>query len=253
MTLHEDPRTAELAERLLAVRARINAAVALNGRLQAPDLIVVSKFHPGADVLRLCHLGVLDVGENRDQEASAKAREVADPQLRWHFIGQLQSNKAKSVAGYAHSVHSIDRPGLITALGRAIEARQQETARAALKCYLQVDLSGAGGTGGHVAAAAPPTAKRGGAAPSDLARLADLVAATAGLELAGLMAVAPLGVAPEPAFELLAQASADLVAGHPQAAAISAGMSHDLEAAIAVGATHLRVGSDILGPRPAVG
>lgn len=247
MTLLEDPRTAQLAHRLAAVQQRIGAAA--SGRPgPAPTLIVVSKFHPAADVLRLRSLRVADVGENRDQEAAAKAAEVADQALRWHFIGQLQSNKAKSVAAYAHSVHSIDRASLATALGRAMEARQQETGRADLLCYIQVDLSSA--VPGDAPAAAP--GGRGGVAPSGIARLADLIAGTAGLELAGLMAVAPLGAAPEPAFEMLAAQSAALVLTHPGARAISAGMSHDLEAAIAAGATHLRVGSDILGPRPGV-
>lgn len=251
MTQHQDPRTAELAARLATVRDRISSATASSGRTQPPALIVVSKFHPVQDVVRLRGLGVLDVGENRDQEAAAKAAAVADPQLRWHFIGQLQSNKAKSVAAYAHAVHSLDRPALVTALGKAMEISQQQNGRPALRCFIQVDLSGA-----YPHTSAPPPAPsygRGGAAPSDIARLAFQVSSTAGLELAGLMAVAPLGVAPEPAFELLAQASAALVAEHPDATAISAGMSHDLEAAIAAGATHLRVGSDILGPRPAVG
>lgn len=251
MTLQDDPREAELAQRLSTVRKRIAAATAACGRTAEPALIVVSKFHPAADVLRLRRLGVSDLGENRDQEAAAKAAEVDDPGLRWHFIGQLQSNKAKSVAAYAHAVHSIDRAGLVAALGRAVETRRQDNDRPALQCLVQVDLNGAyPGTAGTPDA---PSAGRGGAAPSDVARLAELVAGTAGLELAGVMAVAPLGMPPEPAFELLARLSADVVRSHPAATAISAGMSHDLEAAIAAGATHLRVGSDILGPRPAVG
>lgn len=250
----DDPRTRLLAERLTAVRQRIGAAVAATaatgGANADPTLIVVSKFHPGADVLRLRSLGVADVGENRDQEAAAKAAEVADAQLRWHFIGQLQSNKAKSVVGYAHAVHSIDRASLVAALGKAMVVERQHTGRAELLCFLQLDLSAAypelsaqvdNAQGG-----------RGGLAPSDMEKLADKIAASDGLNLAGVMAVAPLGVAPEPAFELLAQLSEKLIAAHPQATGISAGMSHDLEAAIACGATHLRVGSDILGPRPAV-
>lgn len=247
MTLHEDPRTAELARRLATVQQRIATAAASRPG-PAPSLIVVTKFHPAADVLRLRSLGVTDVGENRDQEAAAKAIDVADPALRWHFIGQLQSNKAKSVAAYAHSVHSIDRASLATALGRAMQARQQETGRADLQCYIQVDLSSS--VAGNAPAAAP--GGRGGVAPSGIASLADTIAGTAGLQLAGLMAVAPLGAAPEPAFEMLAAESAALVLVHPGASGISAGMSHDLEAAITAGATHLRVGSDILGPRPAV-
>lgn len=255
----QDPRTRQLAERLDAVKARINAAHTDGA---TPTLIVVTKFHPAADVLRLRSLGVGDVGENRDQEAADKALEVAGAgaeQLRWHFIGQLQKNKAKSVAAYAHSVQSIDRGSLVKALENAMARELDSSGRAALECFIQVDLSEAyaefGDQAGHsTAAAAPATAPsgRGGAAPSSVMELAEQIAGAQGLRLAGLMAVAPLGVAPEPAFELLAKVSARLVAEHPNATCISAGMSHDLEAAIAAGATHLRVGSDILGPRPVV-
>nr|WP_245347119.1 alanine racemase [Arthrobacter stackebrandtii] len=242
----DDARTTQLAERLDGVRRRIAAARPAADAAE-PTLIVVTKFHPGTDVQRLRLLGVADVGENRDQEAAAKAAEVADPDLRWHFIGQLQSNKAKSVARYAHSVHSIDRPSLAKALDRAMVAEQQESARAKLRCYIQLDLSGA-----YPELAAPAGSGRGGLAPSSMMGLAERIGASEALELAGVMAVAPLGVDPEPAFELLAALSGQLVGEHPEAKWISAGMSHDLETALAYGATHLRVGSDILGPRPAV-
>ncbi len=256
---------------------------AAGNMLADPTLIVVTKFHPAADVVRLRRLGVADVGENRDQEASAKVVEVAatlDPSaaapsgtdasetgssatgpsgtgLRWHFIGQLQSNKARSVAAYAHSVHSIDRPSLVKALAKAMAAQQQENGRRNLDCYIQVDLSGAypeltGAAGQAHAGSAGGPGGRGGLSPADILHTAELIAGSGGLNLAGVMAVAPLGVAPEPAFALLAEVSAALVANHPAATGISAGMSHDLEVALAYGATHLRVGSDILGPRPAV-
>lgn len=248
MTSH-DPRAEQLSERLGMVRQRIAVAAATHN-VAIPTLIVVTKFHPAADVLRLRQLGVCDVGENRDQEAGAKAAQVADPALRWHFIGQLQKNKAKSVAAYAHSIQSVDRASLVGALGNAMAQQQDTTGRVPLECFLQLDLSSA------YPALAPADGSanggRGGLAPSNMAALADLLAGTPGLRLAGLMAVAPLGVAPEPAFELLARLSAALVAQHPSATGISAGMSHDLEAAMAAGATHLRVGSDILGPRPVV-
>ena len=259
MTL-PDPRTTELAQHLGAVRERIETAVAArqastvaDAAAAPPTLIVVTKFHPAADVLRLRSLGVADVGENRDQEAAAKAAEVAVTDLRWHFIGQLQSNKAKSVVGYAHSVHSIDRVSVATALGKAM-ARQQETiGRADLQCFIQVELTdpyaSLAAEGHDVPAGA---SGRGGASPSSVLQLAEHIAGTPGLMLAGVMGVAPLGVTPGPAFELLANVSAQLRSTHPGATGISAGMSHDLEAALAAGATHLRVGSDILGPRPAV-
>jgi PLP dependent protein len=235
-------RLTELADRLAAVRRRIESAAAEAGRSDdQPTLIVVTKFHPAADIRRLSSLGVRDVGENRDQEASTKAAELADLGLHWHFVGQLQSKKAKSVARYAHALHSVDRAGLIDGLERAIAAEQDRTGRAALQCFIQVSLDDDAGT------------HRGGAAPAEVPLLADRLAAADGLELAGVMAVAPLGENPEAAFEKLAGISASLVALHPSATAISAGMSQDLEAAIRFGATHLRIGSDILGSRPAVG
>ena len=240
-----DPRTAELAGRLEAVRRRISSAAAAAGRAEMlPTLIVVTKFHPAEDIRRLAALGVTDVGENRDQEAVAKAGILADCGLTWHFVGQLQTKKAKSVVRYASAVHSVDRPQLVDALAKAMQNERAATGRAPLDCFIQVNLEDhAGGAGAH----------RGGAAPADVLLLADRIAAADGLRLAGVMAVAPLGAPPEPAFEKLAVVSSQLVAQHPGASAISAGMSQDLEAAIAFGATHLRIGSDILGSRPAVG
>jgi pyridoxal phosphate enzyme (YggS family) len=237
----DDPRRARLQQRLAAVRERISAAAIAAGRRDTPpQLIVVTKFHPAEDVARLAALGVTDVGENRDQEAADKAARLADLGLRWHFIGQLQSNKAKSVAKYAAAVHSVDRPQLIAALARAVAAEQDRTGRADLDCYIQVSLEDDAGGG------------RGGALPADVPALAGLLAAAGGLRLAGVMAVAPLGAVPDPAFEKLAGIAARLRADYPQATGISAGMSQDLEAAIQFGATHLRIGSDILGPRPAL-
>ncbi len=242
MTTDGSARTSDLAERLAAVQRRIDAAATKAGRTgDLPTLIVVTKFHPADDIRRLAALGVRDVGENRDQEASAKAAELAELKLNWHFVGQLQSKKAKSVARYAHAIHSIDRPGLVDGLQRAIAVEQEGTGRGALRCFIQVSLDDDAG------------AHRGGAAPNNVPMLADRIAGAAGLDLAGVMAVAPLGGNPEAAFEKLAAISASLVASHPAAIGISAGMSQDLEAAIRFGATHLRIGSDILGSRPAVG
>ena len=240
--LGEDPRTTELSGRLEAVRGRIRAAAAVAGRAdELPTLIVVTKFHPAEDIRRLASLGVTDVGENRDQEAAAKAELLADCGLTWHFVGQLQTKKAKSVVRYAAAVHSVDRPQLVEALAKAVRIQQDSTGRAPLDCFIQVSLEDDAG------------AHRGGAAPSDIPLLADRIAAEEGLRLAGVMAVAPLGAPPGPAFEKLAGLSAMLAAQHPGASAISAGMSQDLEAAISFGATHLRIGSDILGSRPPVG
>lgn len=236
-----DPRTSELSERLNAVHLRIADATVAAGRTTAPQLIVISKFHPAADVRRLASLGVTDVGENRDQEATEKSGLLGDLGLRWHFVGQLQSNKAKSVVRYAHAVHSVDRPQIAGALAKAVAVQIENSGRDPLKCFIQVNLD------------EHPQGHRGGALPADVASLADYLADLEGLELAGLMAVAPLGGEPRKAFEKLAAISASMTAVHTGATGISAGMSQDLEAAIEFGATHLRIGSDILGSRPALG
>lgn len=239
-----DGRTRELATGLDAVRHRIEAACAAAGRDPAAvHLIVVTKTHPAADVVRLAGLGVRDVGESRDQEAGAKHREVtaalapagADrPPLRWHFIGRLQSNKARHVAAYADVVHSVDRLGLVDALDRGAAASGRR-----LDCMVQVSLDG------------DPT--RGGTPVPQVPELADRLAATTQLTLAGVMAVAPLGADPRAAFAALREVSERLRDAHPGAVIISAGMSGDLEAAVTEGATHLRVGSAVLGQRPPLG
>ncbi|WP_312856811.1 YggS family pyridoxal phosphate enzyme [Arthrobacter mobilis] len=250
-------RKAELAANLQQVRARIDRAAA--GRT-VPELIVVTKYFPASDVAALAELGVRDVGENRDQEASAKAAELSAQagspaaDLRWHFIGQLQTNKAKSVVRYAHAVHSVDRAPLVAALSKAMLAEQERRrdaglpARADLVCLVQVDLEN---RPSHDRPRSAPG--RGGASPDEVPGLAGLIDAADGLVLGGLMAVAPLGADPAEAFGRLAGYAGELRRSHPGATMMSAGMSQDLEAAVAAGATHLRVGSDVLGDRPAVG
>lgn len=249
-----DPqRAGELSERLSAVHQRIDQAVLASGRTDKPQLIVVTKYFPASDLRILAALGVTDMGESRDQEAAAKAQELADLGVRWHFIGQLQSNKARSVVRYAHAVHSVDRAPLVTALGKALATRRTEPATdtdstdpaTTLACFVQVDLST-----GDSRAATISGHQRGGAAPSDVVDLGRLVDATEGLSLAGVMAVAPLGRDPSVAFGELAKISATLSREFPAATGISAGMSGDLEAAVAAGATHLRIGSQVLGERP---
>lgn len=179
----------------------------------------------------LADLGVRDVGENRHQEAVAKVAEVADDRLSWHFVGQLQSNKAQAVRGYAATVHSVDRESLIAALS-ADDGRD-------LGVFLEIGLSDEPG--------------RGGVAPADAGPLAERVLAAPGLRLLGVMGVAPLGAEPRPAFARL-RAVSDLVRGvEPQATAISAGMSGDFREAILEGATHLRIGTAITGKRPTAG
>nr|WP_258174962.1 YggS family pyridoxal phosphate-dependent enzyme [Nesterenkonia sandarakina] len=235
-----------MAANLAAVHDRIDRAMAAVGRQDRPQLIVVTKFFPAADVVRLHRLGVRDVGENRDQEAAAKAAEVAailgsgagavaEDVLHWHFIGQLQSNKARSVIGYADHLHSVDRSSLLKALVKAAP----EPGERPLTCLIQVDLRDP-----------VPSDGRGGADPAAIADLAARIADAPGLTLGGLMAVAPLEAPAAPAFRRLAELSAQLRQTHPQAVMISAGMSGDLEEAVAHGATHLRVGRDVLGERP---
>jgi pyridoxal phosphate enzyme (YggS family) len=228
-------RREQLAGNLRAVRARIDAAATAASR--DPDevtLVVVTKTWPASDVRLLAELGVGHVGENRDQEAAPKAAALADLSVQWHFIGQLQTNKVKSVAGYADVVESVDRSRLVTALDRAAT-----DAHRTISCLIQVGLDAEPG--------------RGGVAADGVDELAAAVASSPALTLAGVMGVAPLGEDPIPAFERLAGVAAELQRSHSEARAISAGMSGDLEAAVACGATHVRVGSAVLGQRPSVG
>ncbi len=230
-------RRQELAANLAAVHERIAAACADAGR-PADDvhLTVVTKFFPASDVRLLADLGVEAVGENRHQEAEAKAAECGDLPLRWHFIGGLQSNKAAAVAAYADVVESVDRAKLVSGLDRGARGRAK-----AVDCLVQVSLD-------------PPEAQggRAGVPPDDVVRLADDVAAADSLRLRGLMAVAPVDEDPAAAFARLASIRDRFLAAHPDATWLSAGMSGDLEQAISCGATHVRVGSAVLGSRPEV-
>lgn len=236
MTSCEDRCVEALDERLRAVRARIAAAERAAGRQPGSvRLIAVGKTFPADAIRRVAALGQTDFGENRAQELLAKAQELADLPLRWHFIGQLQRNKAAAVAGLGAVVHSVDRLSLAEALDRA--ARRGD---GPLEVLLQVDLGGPEGE----------DAARGGAAPDGVPALADAVAELPGLRLRGLMAVAPRGQEPGPAFERLAALAARVRTDHPGAAELSAGMSGDLEAAVAAGATLVRVGTAIFGDRP---
>jgi len=227
----EPPRRDELAARLTAVRERISAACEAAGRKpEDVTLVAVTKTFPASDVRLLNGLGVTDFGENRDAEAAPKAAQCADLRLSWHFIGQLQTNKAASVARYAAFVHSVDRLRLVHALGAA--ARRADRA---IECLIEVSLD------------ADPA--RGGALASDVPGLAEALTAEAGLILAGVMAIAPLGMPPVEAFAKLLDSAAGVRAVRPTATVISAGMSGDLEAAIAAGATHVRIGTALLGDR----
>jgi pyridoxal phosphate enzyme (YggS family) len=196
----------------------------------AITLIAVTKTRPASDVRLLSELGLRDVGENRDDEAAPKAAQCADLNLTWHFIGQLQTNKCASVVRYASVVHSVDRGRLVHALGRA--ARRAERV---IDCLVEVSLDG--------------DPARGGAPAGDVPALAEALEAESGLVLRGVMAVAPLGMAPAAAFTRLLDSASAVRAVRPSATVISAGMSGDLEAAVEAGATHLRIGTALLGDR----
>ena len=231
MTRHDD-----IAAGLDAVRRRIADAASRAGRDPGDvTLVAVTKFFPASDVRILADLGVTDVGENRHPEAGDKQVACDDVVVRWHFIGGLQSNKAAAVGAYADVVESVDRSKLVTALDKGAHQRSHE-----VDVLLQVSLD------------PPGRAGRAGADPAELAGLAAAVDEAGMLRLRGLMAVAPLDEDPRTAFARLAEIREAFLRERPGATWLSAGMSGDLEAAIEAGATHVRVGSAILGERPRI-
>lgn len=230
-------RLADIQSNLEKINSRIAQACSRSKRnISEITLIAVTKTYPASDVDLLKQLGIENVGENKDQEASGKISQVKE-KFSWHFIGQLQSNKAKSVVTYAELVHSVDRLSLAKELQKSASAIAKKQ-----KVLIQVDLDQSG-----------PDPSRGGVWPADLAALAQFISQSENLELAGLMSVAPLGENPSEAFERLAQIRSDFLKNYPNAVILSAGMSEDLEAAIEHGATHLRIGSALLGERPKIG
>ncbi|OOB89206.1 YggS family pyridoxal phosphate-dependent enzyme [Rathayibacter sp. VKM Ac-2630] len=219
----------ELAARWSSVSERVADAARSAGRDPGGiTTIVVTKFHPVSLIRDLLELGVVDFGENRHQEAQEKAAELAGTPARWHFIGQLQSKKARQARRYASAVHSVDRLALVPLL---------DAGEAPLDVFLQINLT--------------DDPERGGAASDDVEHLAEVLADAEHLRFRGVMAVAPLGEDPRPAFARLRLLSERVRAIDPSASAVSAGMSHDFAEAIAEGATHLRIGSAITGNRPA--
>lgn len=234
-------RKDELAANLAKVERRIADACEAAGRAREEvTLIVVTKTYPASDVRILSELGVRHVAENRDQDAAPKAAECSDLPLTWHFVGQLQTNKVRSVVGYADLVQSVDRVRLVTALSKEAVRQERE-----IGCLLQVALDADEGGRGE----------RGGVGPDG--ELGEAVARAPGLRLDGLMTVAPLtgqyAGRELAAFERLMDLSTDLRRTHPAANMVSAGMSADLEQAVAAGATHVRVGTAVLGVRPRLG
>lgn len=266
---YSSQRSQELSQRLDAVRDSIAQACTDYSAVRTanspePELTVVTKFFPASDVAALYDMGVRTVGENRDQEASAKAEDLAqyvssDDPLRWSYIGQLQSNKAKSVVKYAAEVHSVDRLSLANALMKAYalqvsrfengEGVAPSAYQNGLNCLVQVSLEEDGSSTAGQAA----QGQRGGASVDTLLQIAEALENAPGLWCGGVMAVAPLGMEPDRAFEKLWNISQNLQKEFPQAHSISAGMSSDLEAAIRWGSTNVRIGSQIMGPRPSVG
>jgi len=215
-----------LADRLESVTAEVADAVRAADRDPGEvTTIVVTKFHPASLVRELFELGVRDVGENRHQDAAPKAAELAALPLTWHFIGQLQSKKARAVLEYSRILHSLDRPSLIDAL-----------AGADVDAFVQLNLTDDPG--------------RGGVKPRELEAFVERVLAASTIRLRGLMAVAPLGEEPRAAFARVREASERLRALVPDATALSMGMSGDFRAAVLEGATHLRIGTAITGNRP---
>ena len=227
-------RRAEIAAGLLETQQRIARACAAADRPLA-KLVVVTKTFPASDIRILHELGVRDVAENRDQEARAKAEELMDLELTWHCIGQIQRKKARSIVQWADVIESVDRLPLVAALDRAAQDLGKQPS-----VYVQVSLDD------------EPAEHRGGAAPADVPSIAAAIAASQCLEISGVMAVAPFPGDPDQAFSRLAAIHAELLDAYPQATAVSAGMSQDLESAIAHGATQVRIGGAILGNRPPV-
>ncbi len=224
-------RTEEIASGLAGVEERIGEACRAAGRDRGEvTLIAVTKTYPASDVRILSELGVRDVGENRDQEAAAKARQCADLPLTWHFVGQLQTNKVRSVVGYADVIHAVDRGRLVEVISREAVKQGRE-----IGCLVQVALD--------------DDPARGGVGPADVPALAAEIDAAPGIWLGGVMAVAPLGEDPAKAFARLRDVALGVQERHPRATMISAGMSEDLADAVAHGATHVRVGTALLGRR----
>ncbi|MEV6599463.1 YggS family pyridoxal phosphate-dependent enzyme [Actinoplanes sp. NPDC051346] len=241
----EQARRDELAASLVEVRERIARACTAAGRDPGDvALVAVTKTYPAADVVLLAGLGVTDVGENKDQEAAAKAAGVAEAgaSVRWHFVGQLQRNKANSVVRYADVVESVDSLRLASALDAAAGRHRDRP----LDVLIQVSIDGDPERGGAID---PVTGGSSVEPGRELWRIADYVASAETLRLRGLMAVAPREWEPARAFEALAATAARLRADHPDATVLSAGMSGDLEKAVRHGATHVRIGTSLLGMR----
>lgn len=221
-----------VAERWQSITAELSAECARASRsVDDITLVVVTKFHPASVVTELFTAGARHFGESRHQDAAPKVAELTELDLTWHFVGQIQSNKARAIAQYASVLHSLDRDSVVDALAK-LEHR--------VSGFIELNLTDDPGRGGVDDADA-------------MLKLADRIASTDTIDLLGVMAVAPQNVDPEEAFERVATMSQILLQAHPNAASISTGMSADWQQAIRHGATHLRIGTSITGKRPSSG
>lgn len=240
-------RESELADALSALRRRLTAAAEAAGRnVDEIELLPITKFFPATDVAILSRLGCTAFGESREQEASAKVRQLrellgpASAAVRWHMVGQIQRNKARSLATWAHTAHSVSSIRVVATLERAVGAALQEGRREhPLRVYVQVSLDG--------------DVSRGGvdiSRPDAVDEICSRVDTADALEFVGLMAIPPLDWDAETAFARLQSEHRRVLESHPNAVGLSAGMSNDLEAAVKHGSTCVRVGTALMGRRP---
>ena len=227
-----------LKDRLESIHQRIDSAAKAASRSSDEiELVVVTKNHGFELALELLSLGENQFGENRDQEASAKAQQVAQAlnpgQLAptWHFVGQLQTNKVKSMLTYSSVLHSLDRLSLLNELAKQLA----KTPERALDVFIELNLT--------------DDQNRGGIEPKNLAEFTEQVLAVPQLRLLGVMGVAGLDVDPAVDFDRILASSQQVQTLSSSAKFISAGMSGDFEQAIGYGATHLRIGTAITGKR----
>jgi pyridoxal phosphate enzyme (YggS family) len=230
-------RAEEIAKNLQNVQERIAAAATKVSRTaDSISLIAVTKTFPVSDIEILYHLGVRNFGENRDQEGRVKAPELPNDSI-WHFQGQIQSNKLKSILQWADVIHSLDELRHASLLNEILIHSETENSR---DIFLQVSLDFLSGEA---------SANRGGVRPEEIPTYLEGLLKLPALNPIGLMAVAPIGVEPDRAFSQLSQIHQKTVLNFPTVANLSAGMSNDFESAILHGATHIRIGSQILGVR----
>jgi pyridoxal phosphate enzyme (YggS family) len=245
MTAMASPRERELADALAALRARLaHAAAAADRNPDEIELLPITKFFPASDVLILHSLGCRQFGESREQEATDKCAEVGavlgtEP-VRWHMVGRIQRNKARSIAGWAYAAHSVDSAKLIAALDRAASEALTDGRRVEpLRVFVQVSLDGDESRAGVEIGR-----------PDAVDELCAAVDAADGLDLVGLMAIPPLNADPDDAFARLQEERERVQKSYDQRIGLSAGMSSDLESAVKHGSTCVRVGTALMGRRP---